>query len=215
MAFDNIRLEKGMYRESGKSFSQVLESLDPSEAYKGTALEGTDAFQRQLKRFGIRAKGIGSDTVEKFFSTFESAVLFPEFIARVVRQMRLIVAQHQAAHGKNAGVGVGGAQKLRQPGRLGKGVVVKQRHILAFCQRNALVDGMRKAGVLGIFNQRIARMPLVAAGNGKAFVGGAVVHDDQFKVLLGLPPDALNRIAQPAGAVQVGDNYSCFHVGSF
>ena len=25
MAFDNIRLEKGMYRESGKSFSQVLE----------------------------------------------------------------------------------------------------------------------------------------------------------------------------------------------
>ena len=86
MAFDNIRLEKGMYRESGKSFSQVLESLDPSEAYKGTALEGTDAFQRQLKRFGIRARGAGSDPVEKFFTTFESAVLFPEFIARVVRQ---------------------------------------------------------------------------------------------------------------------------------
>lgn len=86
MAFDTIRLEKGMYRESGKSFSQVLESLDPSEAYKGTALEGTDAFQRQLKRFGIRARGAGSDPVEKFFSTFESAVLFPEFIARVVRQ---------------------------------------------------------------------------------------------------------------------------------
>lgn len=86
MAYDNIRLEKGMYCESGKSFSQVLESLDPSEAYKGTALEGTDAFQRQLKRFGIRARGIGSDPVEKFFSTFESAVLFPEFISRVVRQ---------------------------------------------------------------------------------------------------------------------------------
>ena len=30
MSFDNIRLEKGMYRESGKTFSQVLESLDPS-----------------------------------------------------------------------------------------------------------------------------------------------------------------------------------------
>ena len=86
MAFDNIRLEKGMYREGGKSFSQVLEALDPSESYKGTALEGTDAFQRQLKRFGIRVRGTGSDTVEKFFSTFESAVLFPEFIARVVRQ---------------------------------------------------------------------------------------------------------------------------------
>ena len=38
MAFDTIRLEKGMYRESGKSFTQVLESLDPSEAYKGTPL---------------------------------------------------------------------------------------------------------------------------------------------------------------------------------
>lgn len=86
MAFDTIHLEKGMYRESGKSFSQVLESLDPSETYKGTALEGTDAFQRQLKRFGIRARGAGSDPVEKFFSTFESAVLFPEFISRVVRQ---------------------------------------------------------------------------------------------------------------------------------
>lgn len=86
MAFENIRLEKGMYRESGKSFTQVLEALDPSENYKGTALEGTDAFQRQLKRFGIRVKGAGSDTVEKFFSTFESAVLFPEFVSRVVRQ---------------------------------------------------------------------------------------------------------------------------------
>ena len=86
MAFDSIRLEKGMYRESGKSFTQVLEQLDPSEHYKGTALEGTDAFQRQLKRFDIRAKGAGSDPVEKFFATFESAVLFPEFISRVVRQ---------------------------------------------------------------------------------------------------------------------------------
>ena len=86
MAFDTLHLEKGMYREAGKSFSQVLEALDPSESYKGTALEGTDAFQRQLKRFGIRVKVAGSDPVEKFFSTFESAVLFPEFVARVVRQ---------------------------------------------------------------------------------------------------------------------------------
>jgi len=86
MSYESIHLEKGMYREGGKSFTQVLESLDPSEAYQGTALEGTDAFQRQLKRFGIRARGVGSDPVEKFFSTFESAVLFPEFIARVVRQ---------------------------------------------------------------------------------------------------------------------------------
>ncbi|MBQ7870855.1 MAG: phage major capsid protein [Oscillospiraceae bacterium] len=86
MSFENIRLEKGMYRQSGKSFTQVLEGLDPSENYHGTALEGTDAFQRQLKRFGIHARGPGSDTVEKFFATSDSAVLFPEFISRVVRQ---------------------------------------------------------------------------------------------------------------------------------
>ena len=86
MAYDNLKLEKGMYRQSGKSFTQVLESLDPSENYRGTALEGTDAFQRQLKRFGIRVKGAGSSPVEKFFSASDSAVLFPEYVARTVRQ---------------------------------------------------------------------------------------------------------------------------------
>ena len=86
MGYDNLRLEKGMYRQEGKSFTQVLESLDPSENYRGTALEGTDAFQRQLKRFGIKAKGAGSSPVEKFFRTMDSAVLFPEYISRTVRQ---------------------------------------------------------------------------------------------------------------------------------
>ena len=86
MAFDNLKLEKGMYRQEGMNFTQVLESLDPSENYRGTALEGTDAFQRQLKRFGIRVKGAGSSTVEKFFRNMDSAVLFPEYIARAVRQ---------------------------------------------------------------------------------------------------------------------------------
>ena len=75
-----------MYAQSGKSFSRVLESLDPSENYRGTAMEGLDAFQRQLKRFDIHVKGAGSDMVEKFFHTSESSVLFPEFVSRVVRQ---------------------------------------------------------------------------------------------------------------------------------
>ena len=86
MAFDNLKLEKGMYGESGKSFSQVLERLDPSENYRGTQYENLDAFQRQLKRFGIKVKGPGSDRVEKFFATFDSAVLFPEYVSRMVRQ---------------------------------------------------------------------------------------------------------------------------------
>ncbi len=84
--FDNLRLEKGMYNEAGRTFAQVLEREDPSEQYKGTPLEGLDAYQRQLKRFDIKVKGAGSDVVEKFFSTSQSAVLFPEYIARSVRQ---------------------------------------------------------------------------------------------------------------------------------
>ena len=83
--FENVKLEKGMYREAGRSFSQVLEKLDPSEQYKGTALEGLDAFQRQLKRFDIKVKGAGSDMVDKFFASSQSAVLFPEYIARAVK----------------------------------------------------------------------------------------------------------------------------------
>ena len=84
--FENVKLEKGMYGRSGHTFSQTLEELDPSEHYRGTALEGLDAFQRQLKRFDIKVKGSGSDMVEKFFHTGESAVLFPEFVSRIVRQ---------------------------------------------------------------------------------------------------------------------------------
>ncbi len=84
--YDNLKLDKGMYREAGRSFSQVLEREDPSERYKGTSLEGLDAFQRQLKRFNIKVKGEASDPVEVFFQTSDAAVLFPEYIARTVRQ---------------------------------------------------------------------------------------------------------------------------------
>ena len=84
--YDNLKLEKGMYREAGRSFTQTLEREDPSEAYKETPLEGLDAYQRQLKRFDIKVKGAGSDVVEKFFASAQSAVLFPEYIARSVRQ---------------------------------------------------------------------------------------------------------------------------------
>ena len=84
--YDNLKLDKGMYREAGRSFSQVLEREDPSERYKGTSLEGLDAFQRQLKRFDIKVKGETSDPVEAFFRTSDAAVLFPEYISRTVRQ---------------------------------------------------------------------------------------------------------------------------------
>ena len=70
MSFDNMTLEKEMYAQPGKSFSEVLEELDPSENYSGTELEGLDAFGRQLKRFDIKVKGAGSDIVEKFLNIF-------------------------------------------------------------------------------------------------------------------------------------------------
>ncbi len=83
--FENIKLEKGMY-QSGKSLTDVLEALDPTENYSGTSLEGLDAFSRQLKRFDIKVNGRGSDCVEKFFQTTDSAALFPEYVSRAVMQ---------------------------------------------------------------------------------------------------------------------------------
>lgn len=84
MGYDNLRLEKGMYG-TGKSFTQVLEGIDPSENYRGTELEGLDAYQRQLKRFDIKPSGTDSSTVGKFFQTSDGAVLFPEYVSRAVR----------------------------------------------------------------------------------------------------------------------------------
>ncbi len=84
MAYDNLKLEKGLYT-TGKSFTQALEELDPSQDYEGTALEGLDAYERQLKRFDIKVSGKGSDTVAKFFATTDSAALFPEYISRAVK----------------------------------------------------------------------------------------------------------------------------------
>ena len=84
MAFDNIRLEKSLYT-TGKSFTAALEELDPSENYRGTSLEGLDAYERQLKRFDIKVSGAESDPVSKFFKTNESSALFPEYVSRAVR----------------------------------------------------------------------------------------------------------------------------------
>ena len=84
--YNDIKLEKGLYNLSGKSFTSALEELDPSSAYIGTELASLDAFERQLKRFNIRVNGSDCDCVEKFFSTTETAVLFPEFVTRCIRK---------------------------------------------------------------------------------------------------------------------------------
>ena len=84
--YNDIKLEKGLYNLSGKSFTAALEELAPTSAYCGTPLEKLDAFERQLKRFNIRVKGSDCDSVEKFFTSTESAVLFPEFVTRSIRK---------------------------------------------------------------------------------------------------------------------------------
>ena len=84
--YNDIKLEKGLYNLNGKSFTAALEELDPTSAYCGTPLEKLDAFERQLKRFNIRVKGSDCDSVEKFFTSTESAVLFPEFVTRSIRK---------------------------------------------------------------------------------------------------------------------------------
>ena len=84
MSYENLKLEKGMYASG--DFTAALRSADPDINYRGTELEGLDAYQRQLKRFDIKVGGPASDTVEKFFQTSDSAVLFPEFVSRAVKQ---------------------------------------------------------------------------------------------------------------------------------
>ena len=83
--FETIKLDKGLYN-TNKGFLNELESIDPSENYKGTSLEGLDAFERQLKRFDIKINGANSDSIEKFFATTDSATLFPEYVSRAVYQ---------------------------------------------------------------------------------------------------------------------------------
>ena len=83
--YTEIKLEKGLYNISGASFTESLERLDTAD-YTGTDVEGLDAFSRQLKRFNIKVSGKYSDKVEKFFASAQSATLFPEFVARCIKQ---------------------------------------------------------------------------------------------------------------------------------
>ena len=45
--YNTIKIEKGLYNLSGKTFSQALEAMDPSENYTDEALRKMDAFDRR------------------------------------------------------------------------------------------------------------------------------------------------------------------------
>ena len=134
-----------------------------------------------------------------------------DVIPGVVGQLPVEVADHQALHRKDLRVLPGGADELGQPLGLGKGVVIKEDHELALRPGDTLVDRMGEAGVLAVFNEGEVGPGAVAAGLGQALVGGAVVHHDELKILLGLGVDGLNGILEPALAVDVGDDDGCFH----
>jgi hypothetical protein len=78
----NVTLEKEMYdeaRQKGLSFTEFLSrEVEPGD-------EELDAFQKQLKKHKIIVDGADISLVEDFYRTYESSVLFPEFINRNVR----------------------------------------------------------------------------------------------------------------------------------
>lgn len=98
-----FKLNPEMHRaalNSGLSLSAFLEREDPSQEYKGDPLfEGTDAFERQLWRAGIRTRavpthGIWPSKVQDFFrrdvqDVGDVATLFPEYITRKYRQVAM------------------------------------------------------------------------------------------------------------------------------
>lgn len=83
-----LKLEKGSYQaaeEKGLTLSEYLEELDPSEQYANekNGLENMDAFQRQLAALELNP---ARAELRDFFTTFDHAVLFPEFVDRQIRK---------------------------------------------------------------------------------------------------------------------------------
>lgn len=105
--FNDVVIEKGLYNIANKSFTQALEERDPDSQYEGTSLAALDAYERQLKRFDIKISGDKCDKVEKFFTSTETAVLFPEFVRRAVLEgmesvsLSDIVAVNTRTHSRN------------------------------------------------------------------------------------------------------------------
>ena len=69
--YNDVKLEKGLYNLSGKSFTSALEELDPSAAYVGTELAALEKIGRlinasyeairkqRLDVFGVMLRSIG------------------------------------------------------------------------------------------------------------------------------------------------------------
>ena len=86
MLYTDISLSIELYTYPNKSFTDILETLDPSTQYEGTPLHMLDAYERQLKRYNIKICGPNVMTVDKFFQSRETLILFPEYIRRAFKK---------------------------------------------------------------------------------------------------------------------------------
>lgn len=85
MDYGTLKLHKDYYSLDGKTFTDMLEAVDPTGSYDtNTRVLGLDAFERQLYRFDIKVAGSNSDRVSKFYNNAQSAILLPEYIRRSV-----------------------------------------------------------------------------------------------------------------------------------
>ena len=85
MNYRTLELHKDYYSLDGKTFTDMLEEVDPTSSYADNMrVLGLDAFERQLYRFDIKVCGDNADRVSKFYNNPQSAILFPEYIRRSV-----------------------------------------------------------------------------------------------------------------------------------
>lgn len=89
--FKKLKLEKGIYQEANekkKTFSQMLEEMDPSINYDPKL--GLNAFQRQLAAHGLKVAGQDSIMLSEWYDQPDSRVLFPEFVNTQVQAGKLM-----------------------------------------------------------------------------------------------------------------------------
>lgn len=87
MRYNEITLTKEMYDVPNKTLSDILTEIDLNSGYdEFDEIRELDAFERQLKRFDIKVKGVKSDQVNKFFQSEKSLILFPEYIRRMIKR---------------------------------------------------------------------------------------------------------------------------------
>ncbi len=209
MAFDNIKLEKGLYT-TGKSFSGALEALDPSENYIGTELEGLDAYQRQLKRFDIKVSGKDSDCIAKFFQTSDSAALFPEYIARAVRQGmerdnlldKIVATTTEIDSLDYRAVGIDPTEESLMPATVSEGAFIPETHIKLKESLTALKKHGRMlvASYEAIKFQKLDLFTLVLEQIGQAIA--AAQTEDAVSTIYAC--DEVPRIAKTSTGTRIG-----------